>query len=184
MISYPLSTRCQGLPRQQPPTASTITRPARLAAGQHVSHQGWPRPRRIHVRMASTMRPLNAFVRPQGRPATTTASGERAQVLHQRRLPLGVGTTSRTGLPASGARADRRITETYGLVSHARPAAERYVVHGVVHVGRPASQVVHAGSRSPRAAAFPISETRSGLSKYSGKIVTMSMRSPTPSPLF
>src|SRR5208282_2953856 len=33
---------------------------------------------------------------------------------------------------------------------------------------------------SPRAAAFPISETPSGLPKYSGKIVTMSMRSPTP----
>src|SRR5580658_7458111 len=39
-------------------------------------------------------------------------------------------------------------------------------------------------SRSPRAAAFPISETRSGLSKYSGKIVTMSTRSPTASPLY
>ena len=37
---------------------------------------------------------------------------------------------------------------------------------------------------SPRAAAFPISETPSGLPKYSGKIVTMSMRSPTPSPLY
>src|SRR5260370_37941375 len=36
---------------------------------------------------------------------------------------------------------------------------------------------------SPRAAAFPISETPSGLPKYSGKMVTMSMRSPTPSPL-
>src|SRR5690242_7318615 len=39
---------------------------------------------------------------------------------------------------------------------------------------------------SPRTAAFPISETPSGLPKYSGKIVTMSMRSvffrPTPAP--
>src|SRR5215469_7719338 len=38
-------------------------------------------------------------------------------------------------------------------------------------------------SMSPRAAAFPISETRSGLSKYSGNMVTISMRRPTPSPL-
>src|ERR1700733_9071786 len=37
---------------------------------------------------------------------------------------------------------------------------------------------------SPRATAFPISETPSGLSKYSGKIVTMSMRSRTPAPFF
>jgi hypothetical protein len=29
---------------------------------------------------------------------------------------------------------------------------------------------------------LPISETRSGLSKYSGKMVTMSMRRPTASP--
>ena len=72
--------------------------------------------------------------------------------------------------------------QTSGFITMPGPAAERQVVHGVVHVRGPASQVVHAELDIAPAAAFPISDTPSGLSKYSGKIVTISMRSPTPSP--
>src|ERR1700726_2526781 len=99
--------------------------------------------------------------------------------------PLGVGTTSR----ARGERARMSSSaspQTSGFITMPGPPPNgRSSTLWCTSVAQDRRSCT-PNSMSPRAAAFPISETRSGLSKYSGKIVMTSMRSdgvrPTSSP--
>src|ERR1700678_721037 len=136
------------------------------------------------ARMASTSRPSMPSYRPQANTSHASAA-YRAARSWVNGTPLGVGTTSR-------ARGERgRISssaspQTSGFMTMPGPppngTSSTVWCTSVAQDRRSCTP----NSMSPRAAALPISETRSGLSKYSGKIVTMSIRSaclrPTPLP--
>src|SRR6266496_3295653 len=101
--------------------------------------------------------------------------------------PLGVGTTSRAVWPsAAGMISSSASPQTSGFITMPGPPPNgtSSTVWWTSLAQRRRSCTPN--SMSPRTAAFPISETPSGLPKYSGKIVTMSMRSaffrPTPAP--
>src|SRR5271166_4644396 len=134
----------------------------------------------IRARIASATRPSMPSYRPQA----NTSHGSvayRAAMSWVNGTPLGVGTTSRAGTP----------TPSAGMISSsASPQTSGFItMPGPPPNGRSSTvwctsfsqrrKSCTRNSMSPRAAAFPISETPSGLAKYSGKIVTMSMRSPT-----
>src|SRR5580658_4285817 len=127
---------------------------------------------------------------PSYRPQANTSHGSaayRAARSWVNGTPLGVGTTSRA--PEEPARMPSSASpQTSGFMTMPGPppngTSSTLWCTSVAQDRRSCTP----NSMSPRAAAFPISETRSGLSKYSGKIVTMSMRSggvrPTSSPFF
>src|SRR5580698_7399955 len=145
----------------------------------------------MRVRISSTTRPSMPSYRPQARMSRGSAA-YRAAMSWLNGTPLGVGTTSLAvssppGCPPSRpAISSRASPQTSGFMTMPGPppnGTSSTVWWTSVAQDR---RSCTPNSMSPRAAAFPISETRSGLSKYSGKIVTMSIRSaclrPTPSP--
>src|SRR5580700_2250673 len=136
------------------------------------------------ARMACTTRPSMPSYRPQANTSHGSAA-YRAARSWVNGTPLGVGTTSRA--PGEPARiASSASPQTSGFMTMPGPppngTSSTVWCTSVAQDRRSCTP----NSMSPRAAAFPISETRSGLSKYSGKIVTMSIRSggvrPTSSP--
>src|SRR5580692_5770795 len=136
------------------------------------------------ARMACTTRPSMPSYRPQANTSHGSAA-YRAARSWVNGTPLGVGTTSRA--PGEPARiASSASPQTSGFMTMPGPppngTSSTLWCTSVAQDRRSCTP----NSMSPRAAAFPISETRSGLSKYSGKIVTMSIRSggvrPTSSP--
>src|ERR1700719_4163411 len=137
------------------------------------------------ARMACTTRPSMPSYRPQANTSHGSAA-YRAARSWVNGTPLGVGTTSRApGAPptmAPPAMAPPRIAssaspQTSGFMTMPGPPpngmSSTLWCTSVAQDRRSCTPK----EMSPRAAAFPISETRSGLSKYSGKMVTMSMRS-------
>src|ERR1700691_1200025 len=153
----------------------------------------------IRVRISSTTRPSMPSYRPQAKMSRDSAAYA-AAMSWLNGTPLGVGTTSRAGRsPSGGALSGRALSggapSRPMISSRASPQTSGFITmpgpppNGTSSTVRWTSVAQRRrsctrNSMSPRATAFPISETPSGLSKYSGKIVTMSMRSPTPAPFF
>src|ERR1700691_3800760 len=141
------------------------------------------------VRFSWTARTSMPSSRPQAKMSLGSAA-YRAAMSWLNGTPLGVGTTSLAGRsppgcpPSRPAISSRASPQTSGFITMPGPPP-----NGTSSTVRWTSVAQRRrsctrNSMSPRATAFPISETRSGLSKYSGKIVTISMRSPTPAPFF
>src|SRR5580700_995596 len=142
----------------------------------------------IRARIASATRPSIPSYRAQANTSRGSVA-YRAAMSWVNGTPLGVGTTSRAD-PASsspgGMISSSASPQTSGFMTMPGPppngTSSTVWCTSVAQDRRSCTP----NSMSPRAAAFPISETRSGLPKYSGKIVTMSIRSggvrPTSSP--
>src|SRR5271170_3708476 len=127
------------------------------------------------ARMACATRPSMPSYRPQANTSHGSAA-YRAARSWVNGTPLGVGTTSRA--PGEPARISSSASpQTSGFMTMPGPPPNGTSSTLWCTSAAQDRRSWTPNSMSPRAAAFPISETRSGLSKYSGKIVTMSMRS-------
>src|ERR1700689_48997 len=133
----------------------------------------------MRVRITSTNRPSMPSYRPQANTSRSPAA-YRAAASWVKGPPLGAGATS-LGAP-SGTISSSASPQTSGFITIPGPPPNgtSSTVWWTSLAQRRRSCTPN--SRSPRAAALPISEVPSGPAKYSGKIVTISMRSATPSP--
>src|SRR5580692_3785097 len=135
----------------------------------------------MRVRITSTTRPSMPSYRPQANTSRSPAA-YRAAASWVKGTPLGVGTTSLAA--PSGTISSSASPQTSGFITIPGPPPNgtSSTVWWTSLAQRRRSCTPN--SRSPRAAALPISEVPSGPAKYSGKIVTISMRSATPAPSF